>query len=394
MQPTRPPTVPGDAQWQEKEQTWVQGAMLNGAHVGVWSAWRADGTPLYRAPYSPRFPGALHGDVETFEANGTVHQLDRYHHGKHVGSRLVSDGQLSRAPFISGEVSHARTEGGARHFWQAWLEDSVTLVVRSGEIDVVANELRTEYENASFAQKGMLKAQAAAAELGFSDEAEAEAKHDPVARSELEALAEKHTVGTRKEKPAATVKRLKRFLAAAKSAGWSKLPKLTGPKPWTPSAMAKAKKALGVTLPAGVQGALKEAGALVLSSNYLSLRVAASPDELDYDTEVGRVHDSPDYANLYGFSKARFNAKTVEKNFARLALTSYVFDDDDHHEDGDVGLIVVNRASGPAAPEGVWEMPHDDGYEHQLRATTVEGFFSWVVDRAIRCVALHAVADD
>jgi hypothetical protein len=179
--------------------------------------------------------------------------------------------------------------------------------------------------------------------------------------------------------------RLRQFARSAQEAGLhgshDPLVVSTG-KPLTREQLAELETALGIALPASLEGFLLKIGGLDVRGPNLRLSTSTTADALDFDTDVGQAHDSAYYADVYGLDEEAYDWDTVEQRFARVSLANLYVGDDNAHEDGDVVTVIIDREEPDKAK--VWEIPHDDGYTHDRHWNDVGTWFSYVVDRVIR----------
>jgi hypothetical protein len=189
-----------------------------------------------------------------------------------------------------------------------------------------------------------------------------------------------------KESPSSAVERLERFATTTVRAKWKHHLTVTGSAaPGKDAVRAALKKRSAPSWPSVVD-VLANAAGLRVRGRDLEVDISSLQD-LDYD-RWGRSLENPRYADVFGFQARGFVASLVESKFHRLALCRYAVPDEGFHEDGDVAALIVPHTGSKAREPVIWEIPHDDGYEHVALAQDAAAWLSMLVDRVIRCTSL------
>ncbi len=79
----RPVHVPSHARWNESDDEWEVGDIVNGVHRGDFTWWRADGTLVGRSPFDDE--GRLHGTCRRYHPDRQTSLESRYVHGVRWG---------------------------------------------------------------------------------------------------------------------------------------------------------------------------------------------------------------------------------------------------------------------------------------------------------------------
>jgi hypothetical protein len=188
------------------------------------------------------------------------------------------------------------------------------------------------------------------------------------------------------ESPAKAVERLERFATTTVRAKWKNRLTVSGFAAPGKEAVRAAFKKRSVRPSSAVLDVLAHAAGLRIRGRGLEVDISSLKD-LDYD-RWGRSLENPRYANVFGYAARGFVAARVEPEFLRLALCRYAVPDEAFHEDGDVAALFVPLVGRKAGEPAVWEIPHDDGYEHVVVAPDAATWLSVLVDRLIRCTSL------
>ena len=122
--PPRPESVPEDAFWDAKHETWCSGAMESVKRVGPWIFTYPDGTTGGRGSY---VNGAFDGAVEWFHRSGDLRERATYVAGTLHGKQVWQRTKKGKSPGMEWfdklgkdtwryEVARAHGDGEARFF--------------------------------------------------------------------------------------------------------------------------------------------------------------------------------------------------------------------------------------------------------------------------------------
>lgn len=195
---------------------------------------------------------------------------------------------------------------------------------------------------------------------------------------------------TKSETPRHALKRLQAYADAGKKAGFQEARGELTPKLWKRLSASRVKaleKEFQIEFPPSVRRFLLEIGQFTVQApNASGLRTECTREGMDYDHDK-RVHESPEYAPIYGMTAKKFDVQRVVNDYCRITIANLFIEDENEHEDGDVATLVIERKRrGQEVP--VWHIPEEAGYEIEKAGKNFNDWVSNIVDRLIHVTYL------